>query len=86
MKEAIPPAVALVACGSAGIALCSGLTKERYGIATIIAMDTSEKALKACRNADRTMRIHPRWTKDRCHLLDFGRLPRHIKPPSSMVG
>lgn len=60
MKEANSPAVALVACGSAGIALCSGLSKERYGIAAIIAIDTSEKALKACRNADRTIRIrHP---------------------------
>lgn len=60
MKDPKYPAVALVACGCAGIALCSGLAKERYGIARIIAIDSSERALKACRNADQTIRIrHP---------------------------
>jgi len=57
MEEANYPAVALVACGSAGIAMCSGIAKNRYGINKIIAIDTSERALKACRNADQTIWI-----------------------------
>ena len=39
MKEAKHPALALIICGSGGLALCSELTKERYGIATLRTRD-----------------------------------------------
>lgn len=44
--------IGLVACGSAGIAMCRGLDKIAYGLDTIIALDTSSRALRSMDNAE----------------------------------
>ncbi|WP_374327690.1 hypothetical protein [Azonexus sp.] len=60
MEEADYPAVALVACGLAGIVMSLDVEGKRYGIDRIVAIDTSDRALNAFRNANQKIMIGER--------------------------
>jgi len=49
--------ISIVACGGAGIAMARHIDKATYGIHEIIAVDTSHRALKSAKNADKTLLI-----------------------------
>lgn len=49
--------IGLVSCGSAGIAMCRGIDKISYGLNSIIALDTSSRALRSMDNADHLLLI-----------------------------
>lgn len=49
--------IGLVACGSAGIAMCRSIDKGTYGLDAIIALDTNSRALHSMANVDHRLLI-----------------------------
>lgn len=49
--------IGLIACGSAGIAMCCNIDKVTYGLDSIIALDTSSRALRSMENANHRLLI-----------------------------